>query len=493
MAEGGQKHRSVETPAQNAFIKALTEKEQAWLCRHPVIRIVQDPGWPPIEFTDTSGEPAGMSWDYLNLIEQRLGVKFERMRNLSCQEAYARLKRWEIDMTTSVAVTPEQAVFWAFTKPYMKIPIVIVARVDVTYIAGMRELAGKKVAVYVNNQCMAVRKDWVILAGILQKALYSISESERNAIYRKWLPIRYEQGFNYTLFRQALVDFAVILLALLFWNRRLTREIRHRKNAERALGEKENLLSESQRIAHIGSWSYAIGGQLTWSDETYRIYGVSPDTFTPDAESFINLIHPDDRPAMQRWVTECLAGERPGDLEFRAIMPDGAVRFISGRGELQKDTMNKPAYMAGTAQDITERKLAEEKLLKSEEKFRTIFDMASDGILLVDPVTKKFIQGNTAICSMLGYGKEEIKSLTIYDIHPQEDIPHVLDEFNKQLNREKVFADDLPVLRKDGSIFYADIGAGHITIEGLHHLIGVFRDITSGRAGGMEFGHFEYV
>jgi len=79
----------------------------------------------------------------------------------------------------------------------------------------------------------------------------------------------------------------------------------------------------------------------------------------------------------------------------------------------------------------SERKRAEEALLKSEEKFRTIFNGASDGILIADIATKKFFQGNSAICSMLGYTKEEIESLAIYDIHPSKDISHVLDEFEK--------------------------------------------------------------
>jgi PAS domain S-box-containing protein/putative nucleotidyltransferase with HDIG domain len=126
----------------------------------------------------------------------------------------------------------------------------------------------------------------------------------------------------------------------------------------------------------------------------------------------------------------------------------------------------------------SERKQVEEALWKSEEKFRTIFDRASDGILIADAVTNKFLQGNTAICSMLGYTKEEIESLTIHDIHPPKDISHVLDEFEKLAKGEKVLAEDLPVLRKDGSIFYADIGASPAIIGEVHCLLGIFRDIT---------------
>ena len=88
-----------------------------------------------------------MTADYLSLVEKRLGMKFQRVKNLSWQEAYARMKRWEVDMTTTVAVSPERETFWAFTKPYMTIPIVIVTRSDVAYIADLRELEGKKVVV----------------------------------------------------------------------------------------------------------------------------------------------------------------------------------------------------------------------------------------------------------------------------------------------------------------------------------------------------------
>jgi PAS domain S-box-containing protein len=124
-------------------------------------------------------------------------------------------------------------------------------------------------------------------------------------------------------------------------------------------------LSESQRIAHVGSWSMEVPigtGVCAWTPETYRLFGVSPDTFVPSAELFQRLIHPDDRAAMQAWIGACLAGEEPPDLEFRVGLPDGGVRYILGRGHLVRDAGNQPTRMVGIAQDITERKRAEEKL-----------------------------------------------------------------------------------------------------------------------------------
>ena len=79
------------------------------------------------------------------------------------------------------------------------------------------------------------------------------------------------------------------------------RDYSERRDAERALQEKEKLLAESQRISHVGSWVYSRSGQITWSDETYRIYGLLPGTTAPTSEEFLRLIHPEDRPAMQAW------------------------------------------------------------------------------------------------------------------------------------------------------------------------------------------------
>jgi PAS domain S-box-containing protein len=146
-------------------------------------------------------------------------------------------------------------------------------------------------------------------------------------------------------------------------NTKLERELAGRGRAEEELRAKEYSLSESQRIAHVGSWSWDLAtGVLAWTPETYRLHGVSPDTFVPSRETLLGLIHPDDRAAMQAWLGACLAGEKSPDLEFRALLPDGSVRNILGRGHLVHDAENKPIRMDGIAQDITERKQAGERI-----------------------------------------------------------------------------------------------------------------------------------
>ncbi len=134
-----------------------------------------------------------------------------------------------------------------------------------------------------------------------------------------------------------------------------------RSMLEKAVKESIATLNEAQSIAHIGSWRYSLSsGKLTWSDELYRIYGVSPELFTPSVENLINLIHPDDQSAMPAWIDSCAAGHAPGALVFRCIRPDGTIHYIEGQGKLTLHADGNPGYLSGTAQDITERKQAEE-------------------------------------------------------------------------------------------------------------------------------------
>ena len=132
-----------------------------------------------------------------------------------------------------------------------------------------------------------------------------------------------------------------------------------------------------------------------------------------------------------------------------------------------------------TIEDITEQKQMEKELARSkEEEFRAVFDNAADGILMADMESKKFYMGNNSICRMLGYSLEEIKNLRVKDIHPEKDLPYVMSQFEGLAKGDFHLVEDLPVKRKDGGIFYADINAATIVIAGKAYLIGFFRDTT---------------
>ncbi|PIW44469.1 MAG: hypothetical protein COW18_12950 [Zetaproteobacteria bacterium CG12_big_fil_rev_8_21_14_0_65_54_13] len=143
--------------------------------------------------------------------------------------------------------------------------------------------------------------------------------------------------------------------------------INKRKLAEERLRISERTLREAQQTAHIGSWTNDFDGHISWSDELYHIYDVSPEDFTPTTENIIQLVHPDDRPLLQQWFDDCLAEQKPDPIVLRYIRPDGSLRYIKRQGELICDAEGKPSHMTGTAQDITEQKELEEQFQQAQK------------------------------------------------------------------------------------------------------------------------------
>jgi PAS domain S-box-containing protein len=117
-------------------------------------------------------------------------------------------------------------------------------------------------------------------------------------------------------------------------------------------------------------------------------------------------------------------------------------------------------------------------LVLKDSTCEAIFDNASDGIVLADPETKRFHLGNKTICQMLGYSEEELKTLHLKDIHPERDIPYVVEQFEKMVRKEIKLAMDIPVKRQDGSVFYADINSFPLITDGKQYIIGLFRDVS---------------
>ncbi len=136
------------------------------------------------------------------------------------------------------------------------------------------------------------------------------------------------------------------------------------------------------------------------------------------------------------------------------------------------------SYWGIFIRDITQRVQAEAALKDSEQRFRSIFDHAADGILLVDPQTRRLFMANQAMCAMLGYTHAELETLGVEDLHPEADLARVLDTFNRQTRGEIKTAEALPVRRKDGSVFPADVTMFFITQGGKSYIAGMFRDIT---------------
>ena len=127
---------------------------------------------------------------------------------------------------------------------------------------------------------------------------------------------------------------------------------------------------------------------------------------------------------------------------------------------------------------INRIKKSKQQLEESEEKFKAIVNAETGGVLLAEKGTTNFRFCNKALIQMIGYDEEELLTMTTSDIHPQEILKDVLDVFKKMSKGEVDHVKDIPVLRKDGSVFYADINSAQVAFGGKEYIMGIFRDTT---------------
>lgn len=220
---------------------------------------------------------------------------------------------------------------------------------------------------------IGVRDDLPMLLGILDKTLASISEEERQAIRQKWIALKYEEKIDYVLIWKIIAVSVLLLVLLLLWSWQTRRQKVALKRAhdelelrvqERTaeLASSEDRLKRTQAVGHVGSWVWNLNkGGMFWSDETYRIFGYSPNKVDPSFELLFNRIHPDDRTIVSNAVEKALHEKVPYNFDFRIITRDGLERVVNGQGDVESDASGSPVQLLGTIQDITKRKQAEEK------------------------------------------------------------------------------------------------------------------------------------
>jgi len=188
----------------------------------------------------------------------------------------------------------------------------------------------------------------------LQKAI--AGESIHNMAYRSPITDRYYENYYTPLKNEKQEVYGVLLIG-------------HDNTAIMQAAEKletvNTKLTEAQRLAHIGNWEWDIvEDKITWSDELYRIFGLIPGEFEASFQNYLRYIHPDERDHVRKIVQDALINYRPFNFYHRVVRPDGALRILHGRGEVYLDNKKQPISMAGTAQDVTEIKQAENEIRK---------------------------------------------------------------------------------------------------------------------------------
>jgi PAS domain S-box-containing protein len=167
----------------------------------------------------------------------------------------------------------------------------------------------------------------------------------------------------------------------------------------------ERQLVRAQQLAQMGSWSWEVGtDRVVWSEELYRIYGRTPETFDGTLAAFLGCVHPDDRAMVQAAVREALSNGGAFKHRERIVRPSGEVRVLESQGECSVDGAGKPLQMVGLCRDITDDARAVRALAESEQRFRTIFEASPAAICVFDLPTGRLSDANPRFVELVGHG-----------------------------------------------------------------------------------------
>lgn len=565
------------TPEQSAV--KLTKSEHSWLTEHPVVRVAMDQNWAPVEFADDQGRFHGISMDYLKQLGELIGIRFEVAEGITWQEAIAAVESGELDLLPSMARTPEREARYAFTDPYLSMPINIFTGGEVTYIGGLEALNEKRVAVvdgyaihewlrlnhpeiklvpaksnpaalkmlaagevdafvgnvvttsyyisklrlnqirvagetpYKYDQAMAVRQDWQILTSILQKAIDTIPQSERETIYNRWVSVKYEHGFDYSLLWKILAPVFLVIMLFFYWNQRLRREVHQRHQAEAELKRDEERLGALLRLSQTKDVEeeQLIKSALdecvrSTSSEFGHIHFVNPDQETMKLGVWSNNIHEYCNVEENHhysinessiWA-DCVHKKKPvvyNDYPVQSVrnnLPDGHVllnRYMSipvadgdkivmvvGIGNKENpytDTdIRQLTLFMQSMWGIVKEKRTEETLQFTQ----FAVDRASDAAFWIDS-SARFVYANDIACQVLGYSKEEMMNMSIHNIDPNYPM-EIWSDFWSETKKRRYNNIESTHKTRDGRSFPVDIRANYVEFGGKEIICAFARDVS---------------
>ncbi|MBF0550243.1 MAG: PAS domain S-box protein [Deltaproteobacteria bacterium] len=239
---------------------------------------------------------------------------------------------------------------------------------------------------------------------------------------------------------------------------------------EQMLHRSETRLLRMQQVAQVGYWERnLVTGQVFWSSEFYRLLGYEPGEVSPGLDSLKSHLTPNDWTRFKTFYRDAIRSGKIFRLEAQLRRKDGAWRFFDVQGGVEG---SEGQWLSGTLHDITERKLAEEALRASEEKYRTLFESESDAIFLIDADSGKILDINDSAVRLYLYSREELTRLTITDLSAQQTMAGML--IREPLSH-------IPLRyhkKKDGTIFPVEITSNELILQGRRIIIAAIRNIT---------------
>ena len=174
------------------------------------------------------------------------------------------------------------------------------------------------------------------------------------------------------------------------------------------LQESRQRLSLALTSSGMGTFEWDITeNKRHYDDYVCLLFGIRPETFSGTAEEFFQVVHPDDRKAVQDALNEAAEQDKPYEMEYRVVWPDGSVRHITARGKVLRNNAGRPLRMIGVCWEITERKLAEKELRESENRLRRLYESGLLGVIYWN-MNGEVTDANDKFLEMVGYGRKDL-------------------------------------------------------------------------------------
>lgn len=260
------------------------------------------------------------------------------------------------------------------------------------------------------------------------------------------------------------------------YNIAVLKDISQRKRWELLLRRSEENLNRAQAVARIGSWILNVAdNRLEWSAETYRMFGIPPQE-PVDFEKFLSRVHPDDCGLMLPAWEAALRGEA-FDLEYRIVV-SGQTLWVRARVQVERDSQGQPQYGVGTVQDITELKLARDRITQLAAERGAILDTLPIGVFFIKD--RKVVWCNAVQQRILGYAAGEIIGLETKRVFADtEGYERVGAEGYAQLAKGGAYAVTMQMKRRDGTVFWSNLAGRALDPENLAEgSIWILEDIT---------------
>jgi formate hydrogenlyase transcriptional activator len=260
----------------------------------------------------------------------------------------------------------------------------------------------------------------------------------------------------------------------------LARQLRARRLSEVALVEHRDRLSLALSAAGVGTWRWTVATDNSLRDGTLSsVLGGPPAESVSSLDEWFEQVHPEDRQAARETFDSAVRERRAFSSEFRVTTAEGAVRWLRVQGRPYESDAGVVTCVTGIAVDVTDRKLADEALRASKERFAKAFAATPDCIALSDFETG-ILEVNARFESLTGYTREEIIGRTIADLGLIA--PEGREVFLRLLRQHGKLHDyELQLRRKDGAILTALISAEILEVAGRSCFLSVSRDISEQR------------